>query len=228
MSILFIILFHGTSLLDREPDTASWDILFTKYMAVQPDGTPYPVVGVLDNFKVYGNKFYPVAPDFTDWTSQPLDSAKSPIGWNWKSFNMDTFTWTVEDSTVFFVQTRNNDIYKLVFTAFEGSSTGKIGFEKLPVSPAGIPFVNHDLAEVTVYPNPVRDQLNIVMGNEIRGTVLVSVYDLTGRQVFSARQQVTDNVLSVKLPESAISGGLHLLKIDTGKSIFTSKFLVTK
>lgn len=221
--------FSGSALFEREPDTASWDILFTKYMAIQPDGTTYPVVGVLDNFKVYANKFYPVAPDFTDWANLPLDSTKSPVGWEWKSFSMETFTYSVSDSTAFFVRSRNNDIYKLVFTKFEGGqTTGKIVFDKMPVSLSGIPFMKTGQPGVSVYPNPVRDQLNIVLGGEISGKVEVSVFDLTGRQVFSTVQEVSDNMLTLKLPESAVGNGLHLLKVGSGKGVFTTKFLVTK
>jgi hypothetical protein len=218
----------GTTLLNREPDTASWDILFTRYMAIQPDGTPYSVVGVLDNFKVYASKFYPVAPDFTSWTNEPLDSAKSPIGWNWKSYIMETNTYLIGDSTAFFVQTRNKDIYKLVFTAYEGYNSGKIVFDKEAVSFSGIPIVKPDLTEVSVYPNPVKDQLNIILGDEVRGAVTVSVFDLTGRKVYSIKQESSGNILTVKLPESAVCSGMHLLKVDTGKSIFTSKFVVAK
>ena len=218
--------FSGTDLLDREPDTASWDILFTKYMAIQPDKTPYPVVGVLDNFKVYANKFYPVTPDFTGWTNLPLDSAKSPIGWNWKTFNMDTFTWTLEDSTAFFVQTRNTDIYKLVFTGYGGSSSGKIIFEKMAVSPSGIPSVKPDMVVVSVYPNPVREHLTIDFGQEITGSAVVAIFDITGKQVYSSTQIIDKNSISISVPESSLCSGMHLLKIDTGKGIFTSKFLV--
>ena len=31
--------FPGEELVDREPDTASWDILFTQYVAIQPNGS---------------------------------------------------------------------------------------------------------------------------------------------------------------------------------------------
>ena len=80
--------FSTDSFVEREPDTASWDILFTKYIAIQPNGDPYPVVGVYNNFDVYSNEFYPVAPDFIDYASIPFDSTKSPTGWEWKTFDM--------------------------------------------------------------------------------------------------------------------------------------------
>lgn len=220
--------FLSGSIVEREPDTASWDILFTKYMAIQPDGTPYPVVGVLDNFKVYANKFYPIVPDFSDWTSTPLDSTKSPIGWEWKSFDMNSFTWTVADSTAFFVHSRNKDIYKLVFTKFEGSSTGKIVFDKSAVSTSGVPGIQSGPTAVSVYPNPVKNQMTIDFGKEITGSVVLTIFDITGKQVYYSIQTVSGNAVSVSIPESAICSGLHLIKVVTGSGIYISKFLVAK
>jgi hypothetical protein len=219
--------FSSGSFLEREPDTASWDIQFTKYMAIQPDGTPYPVVGVLNNFKVYANEFQPVAPDFTDYASMPFDSTKSPTGWEWKSFNMNTFTWTVADSTAFFVHTRKNNVYKLVFTRFEGSATGNIVFDKEPMSPSNI-FESTPVTAVTVYPNPVKDQLTIDFGKQIEGEVSIAIFDLSGRQVYSSEQVVSDNTITLRLPESTVCKGLHLMKIITGDGIFSSKFMVYK
>jgi hypothetical protein len=217
--------FSPETLLEREPDTASWDVLFTKYIAIYPTGDPYPVMGVLDNFKVYSNKFYPVGPDFNDWTSTPLDSTKSPIGWEWKTYDG---AYTVADSTAFFVHSRNKDIYKLVFTKFEGGSTGKIVFDKMAVSPSGIPFTKPGKAEISVYPNPVRDHLHIDLGEEVHGKAMVSIFDMTGRQVFSSRLDVDGHTISLAVPGSSFGRGLHLLKIETAKEIFTSKFLVAE
>lgn len=220
--------FSTAALLAREPDTASWDILFTKYMAIQPDSSLYPVVGVINNFNVYTNEFYPVGPDFNDWTSAPLDSTKSPIGWEWKTFDMNSFSWTVGDSTAFFMHSRNKDIFKLAFTKYEGSSTGKIVFDKTAISPSGIPAVRPGQAEVLVYPNPVRNQLNILLGDEVRGPVQVSLFDMTGKRVFSSEQEASGSTLSLRLPATSVCNGLHLLRVETGNGIYTSKFLVTK
>jgi hypothetical protein len=159
----------------------------------------------------------------------PLDSTKSPIGWKWKSINMETYEYTVADSTAFFVKSRSNDINKLVFTKFEGGqTTGKIVFDKSAVSMAGIPGIISRPAELSVFPNPVKDQLNIVLGDKVNGTVQVSVFDLTGRQVFSVNQETSGNTLSLDLPKSALGNGMHLLKVDTGNGVFTSKFMVAK
>jgi hypothetical protein len=111
-----------------EPVKNSWDILFTKYMSVQSNGTPYLVTGVLSNDSVNTKKFYPVSLDYSNSTPNNWDSTRSSIGWNWKVFNMNTYTYNVVDSTVYFIKPVSGDIYKFYFTAFSGSTTGVVKF----------------------------------------------------------------------------------------------------
>lgn len=225
MNFVHYNLSTGT-LLEREPDTASWDILFTKYMAIQPNGTPYSVVGVLNNFKVYASEFYPVGPDFMDWTSQPMDSTLSPIGWEWKSFDMGTVTWTVADSTAFFVQARNKDIWKLVFTRFDGSSSGKIVFDRMAVSPSGIFDPVRATEEVRIYPNPVTDRMNLEFGQERSGSAVVQIFDLTGRLAYTTGAEIVKGALTIELNDVRLNSGLHVMKIIAGESVYSSRFMV--
>lgn len=215
--------FSNDGFVEREPDTASWDVLFTKYMAIQPDNTPYPVVGVLSNFDVYANEYYPVGPDYKDYAFMPFDSTKSPIGWEWKTFDMGSFTWTVADSTAFFVHSRKDNVYKLVFTKFEGSATGNIVFTTEPMS-SGI-FDPVAETEVMVYPNPAKDQLTVNFGKDINALATVSIFDITGRMIYSDRKEISGKSLSIRLPEHT-SKGLHLMKIDTGNGIYSSRIMV--
>lgn len=217
--------FGQDDFVEREPDTASWDILFTKYQGLQPNGSMYGVVGVMNNFDVYSNEFNAVAPDFTDYASEPFDSAKTAIGWEWKTFDMGTMSWSVADSTAFFVHTRKGDVYKLVFTFFEGTSTGRIYFTTEPIS-SGIPDPNNSLVELPVYPNPASDRVNVDFGKPVTGSISVAILDLSGRQVYSRNFAGTDRTLTINLIETGLQKGLHLMRITTGEGTFTSKFMV--
>ena len=205
--------FDNAQLIDREPDTASWDVLFTKYIGIQPNGAPYPVVGVFNNLKAYASKFYPVGPDFMDWTSQPLDSTKSPIGWNWKSFNMNTNAWACADSTIFFVHTWDRAIYRVVFTRFDGTLTGKIVFETALQSPSGIVHPEQGRREASVYPNPVTDHFSVSFGDNISGRAEISVYDMTGKRVFLEEQTIENNNAQVRLHEAGLQNGVECVTL---------------
>ncbi|MCX6279761.1 MAG: hypothetical protein NT004_16960 [Bacteroidetes bacterium] len=111
-----------------QPVRNTWDILFTKYMSVQSDGSPYLVTGALGADSVITKKFYPVALNYSNSEVGIWDSTRSSIGWNWKIFNMNTYTYKIVDSTVYFIKPVKGDIYKLYFTAFSGTSTGIVKF----------------------------------------------------------------------------------------------------
>jgi hypothetical protein len=140
---------------------------------------------------------------------------------------MGSFTWTVADSTAFFAQSRKNNMYKLVFTKFEGSSTGKIVFDKSPLSSSGVIERDPEI-EATIYPNPVADQMTIDFGRDISGSVSLAIFDITGKQVYFENTDVHDNKLTVRLPASSLINGLHLMKVVTGEGVFSSKFMVYK
>lgn len=218
----------NSQIIDREPDTNTWDVLFTKYMGLQPNGTYYPVVGVLNNVKVYAKEFYPVAPDFIDWTSAPMDSTKAPIGWEWKSFDMNTFTWTCADSTAFFVHTWDRDIYKLVFTVFGGSSSGKVVFNSELQSPSSVVNPVKGYNPVGIYPNPVTDHLTVNFNTEVTGTAQVSIFDMNGRMILQDVQAVESNTVIIRLNETGLQNGLYVLKIMAAGEIYTSRFMISK
>lgn len=122
------------TVIDREPDTDSWDFVVTRYIEMIPDGTgglvPYPVIGVLTNTGVKSATLENVPFSTTDYSSAVFVTSISEIGSDWKSFNMDTYQYSVDENKVYFVKDRDLSVYRIVFTAFEGSSTGLIGFDK--------------------------------------------------------------------------------------------------
>jgi hypothetical protein len=138
--------FSSNALIDREPDNDKWDFLMTKYIQMVPAGTgvvmPYPVVGVLSNtmrlsimgaitYTAYRTaKLSKVNVGTTDYSKASFKTNISTIGYDWKTVNMSTGTYTLQDSLVYYISRPDQSVYKIVFTAFEGSSTGVIKFDK--------------------------------------------------------------------------------------------------
>jgi hypothetical protein len=138
----------NSSLVDREPISSSWDFVATKYISNVAYGNttiPYVVTGILTNNMTYiinpstnttadsgvfAAKLSNVNVSTTDYSTAKFSNNISTIGWDWKSFNSQTYTYTVTDSLVYFVKNRNSKVYKIVFTGFAGSGTGIIKFEK--------------------------------------------------------------------------------------------------
>lgn len=116
--------------VDREPLSSSWDLLFTRYYS---EDIYYFVTGVLSNINTQVAEVTGVDPESAVFNEGDLSDNISTIGYDWKSFDMSTFSYNVVDSLTYFVKTPAEKVYKVVFTGFEGSSTGNITLEKTEV-----------------------------------------------------------------------------------------------
>jgi hypothetical protein len=73
-------------------------------------------------------------------------------------------------------------------------------------------------AKVTIYPNPIKDILNVSLSENtsIEG---YEIYDLLGKKIIS--KNTTENQINV----SELSNGVYLLKVITGEGVMTNKFI---
>ncbi len=210
--------------VDREPNT-EWDILFTKYIdlteTMSGEMTEYLVTGATSNVNHRANKYYPVPEDFEGWGSKPLDSLKNTIGYNWKSFDMSTFQWIVEDSTVFFVKSGEGDIYKLVFTYWQGASTGVFAINKKLVSIVGVGELNETGGTLSVYPNPASKMLNIKTNYDESFIGNVVITDISGRQVYGS-SFVKESSINV----GELTQGIYFVTIYNDSYKHTQKLII--
>ena len=143
------------TIVSREPTKGSWDIVFTKYMAEVAPGAYYSVTGVLTAMgnRTMSRMGVPVMSDVHDTTQ--LSRNIGTIGYNWKSFDLGTSTYTCADSLTYFIERPDFNRYKLYFTEFEGSSTGGVTFNK--TASLNLSVESYEVAELNVYPNPATD-----------------------------------------------------------------------
>ncbi|MFW5974882.1 MAG: T9SS type A sorting domain-containing protein [Bacteroidota bacterium] len=207
--------------VDREPKKSEWDIVFSRYVSMIDGETPYIVTGVISNLNTPVAEYVPVSPDFTDWQPADFDTSKSVIGYDWKEFDMGSYTYTVDDSLVYFIESQENNIYKLRFTAFEGSSTGKVVFEKEQVSTTDIDeLAGSEQGMLRVYPNPAHTYLNV----EFAGTdeAEVELYDVSGQLVKTGQLSGGDYRTDV----SGLQRGVYIVRVKAGHNLISKKFSV--
>jgi len=216
--------------LDREPASDSWDILFTKYMDLTEDNegnwVPYLVTGATSNVDIGANEFYPVADDFLNWFDMPLDSAKNVVGYDWKSFDMGTFSWEIADSTAFFVQNYTGDVYKLTFESWEGSSTGNFVINTSLVSLASVDDVKMETIKVMAYPNPATSFVNIISTEEISYKSIL-VMNQSGQIVYRANMSGIDLRNGHKIDLDGYAKGMYIIQLN-GNNIQTNQKLLVR
>lgn len=200
------------AIVDREPAADSWDIVFTKYQTDYfGDGTfYYGVTGALLNGTVYAYKDASVANDDAVFNSQTaFDSQINTLGWGWKTYGGGGYT--IDDSSAFFIQDVNQNVWKFVFTGYAGGTEGKIVFTKEQVSLASVES-EAALMDVSIYPNPASSE--VFINGEISGTSAnVSVYSMSGQLV--TEQTVDANGMAQSIDVSNLNTGMYILLIKS-------------
>lgn len=206
-----------------EASPANWDLLFTRYRtALDPgDGVllQYMVTGVLSGPGVETAEARGVDPLTVDYEPY-LDSLGTQldiIGQDWKRFDLGSFMWIVDPERAFFVKTADN-LWKVVFYAFDGTSTGIFTFEKTYLgliqrteSPSG------NVSGLSVFPNPAVEDMTVSFSlKEQRLRLPLSLVDGLGRTVWqtAVRGDAGLNVLNLRL--NAPAAGVYWLVVGNG------------
>lgn len=218
------------AVVDREPDINSWDLQFSRYSAIVFDNTgapsDYVVVGITTNNEVGAARNYPVAPDFIGWTAQPMEFHRTPIGHNWKEFNMSAFSWVIQDSLAYFVQSRQGDIYKLTLNYFSGSGSGKTGFTKQLVSMVSLGETDATNTSLSVYPNPAKSFAVLKLNVDNNVPVQVKLFTLDGKMVFN--QQMTNTANGLKLSLDGFDNGMYIVETLSQGQTQKVKFIINR
>ena len=207
-----------------EPANTDWDLLFTKYNAMQPSQVMYPVTGVLHHPDVQVAENASGAS--TDLTySEDINS----IGFDWKTLDMATFAYVVDSQKAFFVKLLNGTIYKINFQTFVGSSTGVITFNQEDVTAQLDSEKFENKVTFGVYPNPSTDKkINLIYempsGNSDKN--VVTIYSITGAQMYQTTIESNSGFFSKELDLNFLNSGMYLLKFDSGDYSTTKKIIL--
>jgi hypothetical protein len=215
--------------VDREPDAESYDLQFTKYTEIVYDNennpTPYPVTGVANNVDIGSNNFHPVAPDYNDWTAVPFDSLKNSIGYDWKSFDLESFSWKVIDSNYYFVQNYAGDVYKLQFLSWGGSTTGNFSLTRSIVSLSSVDDAIAATKDFDVYPNPATNNFTIKAAI-VADFVTVTIYDQAGRKHFQENVSSSNLKSGYTVANIGLAKGLYIVSLSGDNTNISQKLLI--
>lgn len=213
------------TILDRDPPSDSWDLIFTKYNATLPNGLLFIVTGILTNKGIGTIRMADVDPLIEDWGTLTFQDSLSNIGFNWKYFDLGMMQYFIVDSLVYFVQNFTGDNYKLVFDGFDGMSTGNAYITKKLITNTGFEDLV-TLNDINVFPNPASDNISIKINMSIDESAKAQVIDMLGQVVYSAKLNNTDNLL--KISTRTWNSGLYFVSIQSGDQIITKKVLVER
>jgi len=148
------------------------------------------------------------------------------IGYDWKSFDMSTFSYSVEPYRCYFVKDLQDKIWRIIFTSFEGSSTGNIEFNTLEMtSSTSISELQSDISTFEIYPNPITDNnLNVVF--DISSDISeLNIFDITGKNIYNEIFNSKGfQAKSISIPN--LNNGIYVVTLSSKGSIFQKKLVV--
>lgn len=218
------------SVLDLEPVSTSWDLVFSKYIADL--GIPYSVSGIRTNIGVDAVQVYPVNDPVTydSATIHTYSSERDIIGHDWKSFDFGCFCYLIEDSTVYFVKTDSATYWKLVMKDFGGSANGDYIFEKTKINiSTGLPDnVVKQNGSFMVYPNPSVDRnVSIVadLPNSIQ-TVQMNVLNINGQLVKTEQLRTNNSFEVIPVQLDNLERGMYFIQLNHEKGSITRRLML--
>jgi hypothetical protein len=122
--VLFSI--SDPSLIITEPDKLTWDLFFTQYTTLlyTDVGDPYPylVTGVLINPTIVEVAVDSITPfesvNFDFAQSMTFTKQADRIGYNWKRYDFNAGTYTVNSDLVYVIRDTKGFLYKFRFIGF--------------------------------------------------------------------------------------------------------------
>ena len=213
-------------IIDREPELGAWDITFTKYNT-PVQGIPYSVTGVLSNqgIKLADATNIPDPFLYTNYNAYTFSQEINTIGYDWKTFDMNSFQYTLDNNRCFFIKDYNQNIWRLIFTQFDGSSTGYIGFDTEILSSTFVGNIVDNNNSLHIYPNPVTNQDISIVYEAVNENVSLSIYDISGREVFYAKLQ-GDSFKNFSIPANHFERGVYLVSLNINNNILTDRLII--
>jgi len=213
-------------MIDREMDADKWDLLFTKYTAYIPAGPGvfqwYPVIGVQLNSTtkaIYHHAANLNRDTYETFNNADFSSNQNTLGWEWKVLDNNTYKYSVPDTNVYFIKTAANNVYKFYFTAYAGSSTGKVSFERKKLITTAL--TDSKSKKLRVYPTPASSYLTVE--TEV-GKVEVSLYSIKGTKVYETQEN--GGIFSVDV--NNLTNGVYVLKLETATGTQVKQITVNR
>ncbi len=135
------------------------------------------------------------------------------------TFNINTYTW--------YVANYHSALLTISYVTQVGAASSSyklVSYAPYQVQAAGVPLVNGSTSSLTVYPNPVQDELNIDYDGKNNKNVRITLMDVLGRQV----AVIADGQINQHLTynTAGLAKGVYVLHLQSGDESITRKIEV--
>jgi len=125
----------------------------------------------------------------------------------------------LEPNTVYYWRVR-------AFSAIDTSNFSPV-WTFTTATPVGINEYFND-AEISIYPNPAKDVVNIKVNSNQSAEVALTLYDLLGQAVLHKDLSFKSGQNNTELMLGDLSNGIYLLKMVKDDQVYTNKIIISR
>jgi hypothetical protein len=107
--------------------------------------------------------------------------------------------------------------------------TSSVNFARDGVLPTTNSKPTNDVAlleQLTLFPNPAKDEVNVRFVATQSGAYDVSLYDATGKTILTQKAQFSEGENTASLDVMSLPRGLYVLKVSNGEELFSQKVII--
>jgi hypothetical protein len=206
---------------------AGWDLLFGRYLAALDNGSgeiqQYTVTGVLHGPGIEIAEARNIDPETVAYEPylDSLETRLDVIGHDWKYFDLGGFEWVLDPERAYFIKTADDELWKVVFLTFTGSSSGNTVIEKTFLGElTSVSNLLSNFEDLGLFPNPVNDQFTLSLTlRSAQPNLPLSLFNDAGQLLWRAEvnAQAGLNVWSFEAPE--VASGIYRLVLGEGSDV---------
>jgi hypothetical protein len=107
--------------------------------------------------------------------------------------------------------------------------TGSVNFARDGVLPTTNSKPTNDVAlleQLTLFPNPAKDEVNVRFVATQSGAYDVSLYDATGKTILTQKAQFNEGENTASFDVVSLPRGLYVVKVSNGEELFSQKVII--
>jgi hypothetical protein len=95
----------------------------------------------------------------------------------------------------------------------DGTGVNGVAMFDAEYSSVSIPTTINEKANISIYPNPVRDQLNISIVSKSKDDITIKISDLTGKVIYTQISAINKGSNLIQINRAAIASGIYFVNI---------------
>ena len=92
----------------------------------------------------------------------------------------------------------------------------------------GLEKVENEISEITLFPNPSNDKVNISFISTAENNLTITVFDVSGRQIISQQATTTEGQNNLGLDVSQLQTGFYFVQVDNGSMRQQNRLVIAR